>query len=93
MTTSPSLGLSFAFAASLWAFIESSTTSLGKDTSILHLAVEAFKRKFEGLTRVNLDFTHSDYQRDRRSLRRPVLCSWKQSLQYTGRSSLGLKGT
>jgi hypothetical protein len=51
MTTSPPLGLCFTFAASLRAFIKSATTSFSKNASILYLAIEAFKRKFEGLTR------------------------------------------
>jgi hypothetical protein len=69
VVSSSTLGFGFAFAASLWAFIESTTASLGKDTGILDLAVEAFKSELERLTGVNLNFTHGDYQRDRRSLR------------------------
>jgi hypothetical protein len=75
VTASATLGLGFAFAASLSALIESTTASLGKDASILDLAVESFKSELKRLTGVNLDFTHGDYQRDRRSLRRPALCT------------------
>jgi hypothetical protein len=51
MAAAPSLGLSFAFAASLSALVESATASLGKDARILHFTVEALEREIEGLTR------------------------------------------
>jgi len=50
VVASSTLGFGFTFAASLWAFIESTTASLGKDTGILDLAVEALKSELEGLT-------------------------------------------
>jgi hypothetical protein len=61
MTATPSLSLRFAFATSLRALIESPTTSLGEDASILNLAVESLESELEGFTRSNLNLTHGDH--------------------------------
>jgi hypothetical protein len=75
VTASSTLGLGFALAASLWTLVESTTASLGKDTSVLHLTIEAFESELKWLVGSNLHLTHGGYQRDRRSLRRPELCT------------------
>src|SRR6266567_5127423 len=89
------LRLGFTLTASLRGLVVSTTTSLGQDTILLNFAVETFESYLKRITWVHFDLAHRDYQRDRRPLLRPEFddCDWKQSLQYTGRSSRGWKGT
>ncbi len=52
------------------------TARLGENSILLNLTIEAFKRLLKRIAWIYFNFTHSDHQRDLRSLLRPDLCGW-----------------
>ena len=73
-TTPAPLCLSFALSTRLRTFIVSAAAELGQDTSILYLAVETFECNLKRISRIHVNVTHEDYQRERWSLLRPEPC-------------------
>jgi hypothetical protein len=65
-----------ALAASLGAFVVFATTSLSEDTVLLYFAVKPLKGDLKRVARVYLHIAHSGYQRDLRSLERPLPDPW-----------------
>ena len=72
------LSSSFAFAASLWAFVALAAAGLGQNTVLLYFAGEPLEGDLERVTRIDFDLTHSDYQRDLllRFPERSAPCDW-----------------
>lgn len=62
----------FTFTTGLGAFVVCAASGLGEYAILLNLAVETFEGLLKRVTGVNFYFTHGGYQRDLRSLLRPV---------------------
>jgi hypothetical protein len=61
-----------ALTASLGAFVVFTATSLSEDTILLYFAVKPLESDLKRVARVYLHIAHSGYQRDLRSLERPL---------------------
>jgi len=69
----------FALTSRLGTLVMRTPAGFGQDTSLLDFAIKFFQRNFKRIARIDLYFTHSDYQRDLlllRLLERPAPWLW-----------------
>lgn len=70
------LGLGFAFAPGLRAFVMFTAAALSQNTSLLHFTLKLLQCNIKGTTGIYNYLTHSGYQRDLPALLERLVRGW-----------------